>query len=152
MKMRVILVLAFATLISAEDDLPQPRVDRQGRLFLVSSSTTTTTLSTNSICYATTALGITTCAGRKKRQLIEDPISHIKSEIELTKPTRVYRQPDDFALDSSADLESGSNRKPKFFLYWMTTTSTSTTTTFTTTQTLSSINCTPNNFIYSLCG
>jgi len=28
MKMLVILVLAFATLISAEDDLPQPRVDR----------------------------------------------------------------------------------------------------------------------------
>lgn len=30
------------------------QIFRQGRLFLVSSSTTTTTLSTNSICYATT--------------------------------------------------------------------------------------------------
>jgi hypothetical protein len=51
-------------------------------------------------------------------------------------------------------LETSSSRKPKYFLYWLTTTTTSTSTSssYTTTVSIISINCTPGVWPYSLCG
>ena len=44
------------------------------------------------------------------------------------------------------------SRKPRFLVYWMTTTSLSTLTSYTTTLTVASLTCTPSAFELSLCG
>ena len=51
-------------------------VARKPRLFFVSTSSTTTTLQTQSICYITSGTTITTCTGRKRRSIKIDGAQH----------------------------------------------------------------------------
>ena len=53
-KMRVLIMVACCLALAMGQEAKR---DRQGRLFLVSSSTTTSTLTTSSICYSTTNSG-----------------------------------------------------------------------------------------------
>ena len=53
-KMRVLIMVACCLALAMGQEAKR---DRQGRLFLVSSSTTTSTLTTSSICYSTTNAG-----------------------------------------------------------------------------------------------
>jgi len=141
--MRVIILVACCLAMAMGEG---GKRDREGRLFLVSSSTTTSILTTSSICY-TTGAALTACTGkRKKRQLIVDPIADAEYSLISAASSR------DYNLDGSAASAPGSKREGKFLMYWMTTTSTTTTTTYSTTVTLSAIECTPSNFIYTACG
>merc|ERR1712019_152850 len=101
--------------------------------FFVSTSSTTTTISTASVCYiSSTALAA--CSGRKRRSILYDGAQLDQSDVEPSQLTEGVR--------SSKEL--GSDRKGKFLLYWITTTSISTSTSFTTTFTISSVVCTPS--------
>merc|ERR1711872_86320 len=101
---------------------------RKPRLFLVSTSSTTLTVSTASICYMT-ASDAKTCEGRKKRRSIP----------------RVGGVEDKILEPSRSELESDDDtgRVGRFFLYWITTTSISTTTSYTTTYKVTEAKCTP---------
>merc|ERR1712200_44195 len=88
------------------------------------------------------------CVGRKKRTIQESPIGTFELDV-----APVSRESRDIHIQPSADKAASSgSREGKFLLYWMTTTSTTTTTSYTSTVTLSSLECTPSNFVFSACG
>merc|ERR1712142_1159316 len=125
-------VLVFAVLIAGI----AASQDRDGKLFLVTSttstsiSTTTSILSTTWACFAVSGSTITAaCKKRKKRMVLVDPI--VEDDKEPIEISRVARGIDE-SIPSSR-LESGlksseGQREAKFFWYYMTTTSTSTST------------------------
>merc|ERR1711997_507943 len=130
---------------------------RNGRLFFVSSSSTTSTISTSTLCYVTTNANLATCAGvagRKRRAIaFRDPnndadVAELNPEPMVDSDSSKEKE----EVLESGKLESSPFRDPKFLLYWMTTTSASTTTTFTSTFTLSELNCTPTGFTLNVCG
>ena len=100
-------------------------VARKPRLFFVSTSSTTTTLQTQSICYVTSGTTITTCTGRKRRSIKIDGAQHAD-----VKPSQLNQE-----VQSSQ--EDQLDREGRFLLYWITTTSISTSTSFTTTVSIS---------------
>ena len=139
---------------------------RQPKLFYVSSSSTTSSLSTVTVCFSSTSTGVTTCNGRKRRNILTEPFME---EASLIVPHRIRYTITIFLTylhryassnrddDSFTDIESGvaeteSVRDGRFLLYWLTTTTTSTTTIFTGTSVLATLDCTPNGFTLNGCG
>ena len=111
-------------------------------MFLVSSSTSVSTISTSTYCYSTNT--VTAACGKRRKRAIEYIEGMEEEELEDVSPSKVR------------DLESGevdpaTGRYPRFVMYWMTTTSTSYTTSFTATTTLSKLECTPSGFTMSEC-
>ena len=120
---------------------------RKPRLFYVSTSSTTSTVSTASICFITTSKGpVGTCSGKRRRRMVQQADSSITPS--KTGDTAPVSSPEDLAVDSSSKQSSG--REGRFLLYWITTTSTSTTTSYTTTYSISSVSCTFPGIV--LCG
>merc|ERR1719225_1798151 len=124
---------------------------RQGKLFLVSTTTatsmttTTSSLTTSSVCFfpvTNTALKACTATGRKKRAVVRDPLSD--DEFDSVLPSAASDSKD---LESGVEAEASSHRQARFFLYYMTTTSTS----YTGTYSVTLISCTPTTFV-TLCG
>merc|ERR1712056_129472 len=128
------VVLSVLAACAAGDD-----VARKPRLFFVSTSSTTTTLQTQSICYVTSGTTITTCTGRKRRSIKIDGAQHAD-----VKPSQLNQEVE----FSQKDAEK--HRDGRFLLYWITTTSISTSTYYTTTVSISAIECTTSG--QSLCG
>merc|ERR1712061_724026 len=114
-------------------------VARKPRLFLVSTSSTTTTLQTQSICYVTSGTTITTCTGRKRRSIKIDGAQHA-----YVKPSQLNQEVE------FSQKEAKKDREGRFRLYWIPTTSISTSTYYTTTVSISAIECTTSG--QSLCG
>ena len=143
---------------------------RQPKLFFVSSSSTTSSVSTSTVCFISTNTGFTTCGKRRRRNILVDGISGAAGQIQpmsarwvevktlkLITQALFFSSYDDKAdlstkLDSGAEDPTTSDRDGRFLLYWLTTTSTSTTTIFTATSTLATLACTPNGFTNSVCG
>ena len=115
-------------------------VARKPRLFFVSTSSTTTTLQTQSICYITSGTTITTCTGRKRRSIKIDVAQHAAD----VKPSQLNQKV------QSSQKEAEKHREGRFLLYWITTTSISTSTSYTTTISVSAIECTRSDT--TLCG
>ena len=114
------------------------KVERQPKLFFVSTSATTSTLQTASVCYSTSGTP-TTCTGRRRRSINIDgvPLADVK-------PSQLNQE-----VKSS---EGKQNREGRFLLYWITTTSISTSTSYTTTIKISAATCTPAvNIDWSIC-
>merc|ERR1712186_334 len=59
-----LLVVCFLSAVGSST-----KVERQPKLFFVSTSATTTTLQTASICYVTSGATIGTCSGRRRRSV-----------------------------------------------------------------------------------
>merc|ERR1712051_625506 len=119
---------------------------RNPKLFFVSS--TTSTLSTTTICYVSSSTA--QACGRKRRAILIDSESERDAEFEYDGVSK--RDGDvESSIDELSEVEAAqtSEREGKFLLYWMTTTSTSTT--YTATTTVSSLNCTPSGFVISNC-
>ena len=114
-------------------------VARKPRLFFVSTSSTTTTLQTQSICYVTSGTTITTCTGRKRRSIKIDGAQHAD-----VKPSQLNQEV------QSSQKEAKKDREGRFLLYWITTTSISTSTSYTTTISVSAVECTTSGQV--LCG
>merc|ERR1711872_884632 len=144
----VLLVLGAAT--------AEQKKSRHPRLFLVSSSSTTSTLSTTTLCYSTAATGFTTTAcGRKKRAIYTDPVAGELGGLEdiIKPPEPVSFEEKEKAAEDEL-IESGRKeyeREGKFLLYWMTTHTSSPFTTYTATTTLGALECTPSSFGISQC-
>merc|ERR1712211_168554 len=111
------VVLSVLAACAAGDE-----VARKPRLFFVSTSSTTTTLQTQSICYVTSGTTITTCTGRKRRSIKIDGAQHAD-----VKPSQLTQEV------HSSQKEAEKHREGRFLLYWITTTSISTSTSYTTT-------------------
>ena len=141
---------------------------RQPKMFYVSSTSTTSTVSTTTLCYVSSNAAVSnTCSGRRKRRMVKDNLEAtdaIKatavaegSQDGVIRLHNILRDIIGMSVFSSRDEdniivdEAGEDRKAKFLLYWMTTTSTSTTTTYTSTTTLYSLSCTPSGFTISNC-
>ena len=116
-------------------------VERQPKLFFVSTSATTTTLQTASVCYSTSGAPTAACTGRRKRSINIDgvPLADVK-------PSQLNQE-----VQSSQDAKL--DREGRFLLYWITTTSISTSTSFTTTISISGkIVCTASGSAVNICG
>merc|ERR1712088_232586 len=113
-----LLVVCFLAAISVGSST---NVERQPKLFFVSTSSTTSTLQTASVCYATSGAPSGTCTGRRKRSIKIDgvPLADVK-------PSQLNQE-----VQSSQDAKL--DREGRFLLYWITTTSISTSTSYTTT-------------------
>ena len=101
------------------------KVERQPKLFFVSTSATTTTLQTASVCYSTSGAPTAACTGRRKRSINIDgvPLADVK--------------PSQLNQEVQSSQEDQLDREGRFLLYWITTTSISTSTSFTTTVSIS---------------
>lgn len=131
----IILLSSLAIAAVAGDDLL-----RKPKLFYVSTSATTSTLSTYSVCYQSAGGAPVVCAGKRKRRTIDsDGMTISGSSVESS------------ATKSLSDEGVEGGRDGRFLLYWITTTSISTSTSFTTTLTISSVGCTPTGGA-GLCG
>merc|ERR1712241_1334266 len=155
-KMVSLLILLSCVLVSVsavelEDiaDVTHGR-SREPKLFFVSSSSTTSSLSTSTVCFKATATGAVTCGKRKKRSMVVNGISEADGEIQ---PQRSFDAEDnsDPKVESGAEDPTTSDRDGRFLLYWLTTTSTSTTTIYTGTSTIASLDCTPSGYTVSEC-
>merc|ERR1712156_93104 len=133
-----LLVVLSALAASAAGD----EVARKPKLFVVSTSSTTTTLQTASLCYATSGTTIGTCTGRKRRSINIEGVS-----LADVKPSQLNRE-----VQSSQ--EDQLDREGRFLLYWITTTSVSTSTSFTTTVSISGkVICTTSGIVgVNVCG
>merc|ERR1711951_247192 len=126
-KWLILTILGFASVTQAA--LPAPElsgsiksVNRNPRLFYVSSTTSTSFATTR--CYIASA---TVACKRKRRNLVSDEL--------------------DSQLNSK---EANVERDAKMMLYWVTTTTT--TTSYTATSTLATLQCIPGGWEMSACG
>merc|ERR1719244_1505601 len=80
----------FSLDVGSEEHLKEagPTSKRAGRLFFV--STTTSTLSTTTVC-AVTDSSLTTCVGRKKRAIVDNPENEEGTVLDIA-PKRVERE------------------------------------------------------------
>merc|ERR1712083_731201 len=133
---RVSLLVVFFLAAAAS----AKQVERHPKLFFVSTSSTTSTLSTGTVCYITTGT-VSTCTGRKRRAISFDGASSDVSEL---RPSQLKEDVQSSKKDGRLDREG------RFLLYWITATSISTSTSFTTTFSVFSVSCTPSGA--SACG
>merc|ERR1719204_1653720 len=149
------LILASALVLGASAH----EMNREGKLLLVTSttsvtmSTTTSVLSTSTTCFAVSANVVTATCRRRKRSVLEDPVSDNVDEIEVSRVSRDVSETVEDNVDSG--LEKGAKRDAKFFWYYMTTTSTSistsTSSSFTATVSVTLTGCTPGG-VFTVCG
>ena len=134
--MNTLLLLSLAiTAVSAAD------VARKPKLFYVSTSATTSTLSTHSICFISSKTALASCVGRKRRTLTLDGQAVDGPSLDPSQARQAR---------GAAEVQPSQGKEGRFLLYWITTTSISTSTSFTTTLTISSVFCTPTGA--TLCG
>merc|ERR1712027_288563 len=119
----LLVVLSVLAACAAGDE-----VARKPKLFFVSTSSTTSTLQTQSICYVTSGTP-TTCTGRRRRSIDRDGV-----QLAVVKPSQLNQEVQPSQYEGKLDREG------RFLLYWITTTSIS----------LSAIECTTSG--QSLCG
>ena len=124
---------------------------RQPKLFFVSSSSTTSSVSTSTVCFLSTSSGLKACGKRKKRSMVVDGFSGDAGKI-MPQTSFDAESDSDPKVESGAEESTTSDRDGRFLLYWLTTTSTSTTTIYTGTSTLATLQCTPGGYTLSACG
>merc|ERR1711937_21003 len=136
-------ILSLSTSLGTQE---QGLVSREPRLFYVSTSSSTTTISTITVCFSTTSVAsLTACKKKRRRSILDESIPG--ADTQNISPQRTELQDTgDFEIEPPEG-----QRDPKFLLYWITTTTTSTTTMYTQTSTVQSIVCTPTGF-FSSCG
>merc|ERR1719411_1874023 len=136
----VVFTFFFLHQVSAQAE-SQAEASRKPKLFYVTTKSSTSTLSTFSICFVSSDGAPVTCKRRKKRAgLNSDPI--IDQEMANIEPSEVQS-----GLENEQE-----QRNARFLVYWLTTTSTSFSTVYSATSTLASLKRTPANFPYALCG
>merc|ERR1712142_355591 len=135
---QIVLLLTVFVFSShaANNGAPESNKARNPKLFFVSTSQSTSTLSTLTFCYSTVG-ALTVCPGKRRRSILDETFNGDEN-IQKIAPSMP-------AIDSSIDEHKSHDldRKGKYLLYWITTTSTSTSTLFTATSTLVVSSCTP---------
>merc|ERR1712130_106203 len=130
MKSLVLTIGIFAAFSTITDAALNGK--RNGRFFLV--STTTSTLTTTTICYR--AVTSPTTCGRRKRSIDGTEIEDLEIDPNRIAPSALENdeEDDDLMIASSMKDEEIKPRDPRFLLYWAT--STTTTTPYSSTSTL----------------
>merc|ERR1712021_94803 len=128
--MPFLILIACLSILSVSSE----NVVRKPKLFFVSTSATTSTISTSSVCYISTDKAPVACVGRKRRTITFDNKPAFGSSVEPSAPE----------VEASNKAKLDGERDGRFLLYWITTTSISTSTSYTTTITISSVGCTPS--------
>ena len=148
-------IAALAASVCGEEGASAPvSGKRQPKLFYISSSTTTSTISTSTVCFKS-GTALATCSKKKRKRDIMSEL--VEDASESIKPSRNSRMDEEEELEEAVDLleaaekQTENHRDPKFLLYWATLTSTSTSTSYTATVTIHSLECTPSGFGTSLC-
>merc|ERR1711997_467962 len=113
---------------------------RQPKLFYISSSTTTSTVSTHSVCYhiLSTSNAVSygvTCSKRRKRRMITDGTALA----DISPSRKADEEVDSDLVDSAEDT----HRDKRYMNYWLTTTTTVTQYSYTVTSKIASLQCTP---------
>merc|ERR1712179_520089 len=128
-RMKSVFLLAAIVCVAIASE----EVVRKPRLFYVSTSSSTSVISTASICYVATTTAVTACK-RKKRMVALD--LETKS---LVQPSMMETLQSDekVEIETSPSME----REGRILVYWITTTSVSYSTSYTTTWSVSSITC-----------
>merc|ERR1712154_49028 len=143
-------LIFLASTMAIETEQVKMVPSRQPKLFWVSSSATTSSVSTSTICFVSTATGFTTCKKRKRRNILADAITD--EDVEIHPQSTLSKDDSDADIESGAEDPATSRRDGRFLLYWLTTTTTSTTTIYTATGTLATLACTPAGYTVSACG
>merc|ERR1712083_598782 len=135
----------------------EPKQSRAPKLFYVSTQSSTTTLTTFSLCWVSSSTAVTVACGRKKRMITYDPIDGEEEEFQVAASKSSGQPSVDELAEDDVDIEGSKNklnasREGKFLVYWMTTTSITTITSYSQTRTLASVVCTPSNYGYVECG
>merc|ERR1711936_723894 len=109
-----VIVLSMSLSVLAEGEVLETNRPRNARLFMVSSSSTTSTVSTTTYCYVSGTTAITTACGKRKRSL--EAVEHMEDIVSSS----VVESLDD--VDGDTEVMSGesepSQRDPRFLLYW----------------------------------
>ena len=130
---------------------------RKGKLYLVSTTTSTSTLSTTSICWIqfSTVNGIITCAKKKRsiaflEEIAPQPAAGDIQPHPALKNAEEHEENPFAVIHEEADVTASKNddedyedREARYLNYWMTRTVTTTYTTFTATSSIGSVYCTP---------
>merc|ERR1719297_580593 len=135
----VVFIFFFLQQVSAQAE-SQAEASRKPKLFYVTTKSSTSTLSTFSICFVSSDAAPVTCKRRKKRAgLNSEPLIEGEQEKINIAPSEVQS-----GLDSDQE-----QRNAKFLVYWLTTTSTSFSTVYSATSTLASLKSTSFSTVYS---
>merc|ERR1711971_1349054 len=110
---------------------------RSPKLCFVSSKSTTSTVSTTTLCYGSIANAAVVACGRKKRAILDEDLGF--SDQTNIKADSVHED----IVSGMDEATSSESRQGRFLLYWLTTTSTSTLTSYTGTTTLV-VSCLPS--------
>ena len=132
---------------------------REARIFAVTTTTSVSSFSTQTLCYSISdaTKPLSACAAKRKRRSNKNPIGF---EIRKSNDEEIFIAPsladvDHKSEDSEMILDSSQEdamvRNGKFISYWITTTLTSTSTVYTGTGTIGGIQCTPNGFTEAQC-
>merc|ERR1719348_2708641 len=118
MKSHLLLLLPFLLIqvSKAQESEGQGLIQREPRLFYVSTSSSTTTISTITICFSTTSLasGLTSCKKKRRRSIIQEEVPGAMDS-QAISPQRADIE------DSGMEVsEDEGRRDPRFLLYWIT--------------------------------
>merc|ERR1712045_879389 len=113
---------------------------RSPKLFFMGSKSTTSTVSTTTLCYTSIANAAVVSCGRKKRAIMDEVLGFVDKTPVAIEADAPHETVEDIV--SGMD-EVSAERQGKFLLYWLTTTSTSTLTSYTATTTLV-VSCLPS--------
>ena len=150
----IAITLAIAVLavgVSGEEGSAAVSGKRQPKLFYISSSTTTSTVSTSTVCFLSSGTLATCSKKKRKRDIMSDLLRDAPESINPSRKSRMDEEELEDVLEA-VEKQAENQRDPKFLLYWATLTSTSTSTSYTATQTIYSLECTPTGFGTTLCG
>merc|ERR1712079_286938 len=145
----LLCMILFASTAALETEEVKVVQSRQPKLFWVSSSATTSSVSTSTICFVSATTGFTTCKKRKRRNILADAITD--EDVEINPQSTSGKDDSDADIKSGAEDPAASRRDGRFLLYWLTTTTTSTTTIFTATGTIATLTCTPAGYTVNAC-
>merc|ERR1712241_395264 len=136
--------------VRGEEAEVEVKESRAPRLFYAYTTSSTTTIFTQTICYMSTATAPVACGKRKKRFTDFNKRISLDGAIEPFRTSDLEGEEEEAPeLDTSKDVEN--KRDGKFLVYWLTTTSLSTLTSFTRTVTIGSIGCTPSGYTNTIC-
>ena len=136
----------------------EPAKKRNPRVYLISTTTSMSTVSTVTWCYviSSTANGMIAC--KKKKRALNFLDDDTREAAGIISPASTHRDFEDEEEESNVDVDASKQisdeeleREGKFLNYWMTTTVVSTSYSYTATSSIASVVCTPVGYTEANC-
>merc|ERR1711915_606158 len=97
----LLCMILFASTTALETEEVKVVQSRQPKLFWVSSSATTSSVSTSTICFVSATTGFTTCKKRKRRNILADAFANEEVNIQPNSPFE--KEESDTEIESGAE-------------------------------------------------